>query len=66
MSIWKWYLKPVEEMEKDVEIAKKQLNKRRIKERMELNQYHLDKINECLTNLRGHYWKPPVKVEVET
>jgi hypothetical protein len=25
------------------------------------NDYHLNRINEALTNLRGHYYKIPVK-----
>jgi hypothetical protein len=30
-----------------------------VEERQEIHkQYHLNKINEALTNLRGHYWIP--------
>ena len=31
----------------------------RVEEIQEIHkQYHLNKINEALTNLRGHYWIP--------
>ena len=36
-----------------------------VEERLQIHkQYHLNKINKSLTNLRGHYWVEPQKVEV--